>query len=191
MRIDAHLHFWKPACGFDNRPIADNAAYRRDFMPVDVLPDLDAAGIDGVILVQTAPQTAETDWLIDVAAGESRVWGVTAWVDLAGDAPDYGALLGRPKVIGIRAQLRRIADDAFVARPRVVDNLAAARGAGHNVPVLVEARPARHVTDVLGRLPDGPVAIEPLGLPFPTVDARQWRAALRAFVARPQTYVQL
>ena len=39
MRIDAHLHFWRPACNFDNRPIADNAFYRRDFLPADVIPD--------------------------------------------------------------------------------------------------------------------------------------------------------
>jgi len=64
MRIDAHLHFWKPECGFDNRPIADQAAYRRDFLPADVLPELDACRIDGAILVQTAPQTEESDWCV-------------------------------------------------------------------------------------------------------------------------------
>src|SRR6476659_3592498 len=70
MRIDAHLHFWKPSCGFDNRPIAEHAAYRRDFMPADVIPDLDACHVDGAILVQSAPQTDETDWCIDLARAE-------------------------------------------------------------------------------------------------------------------------
>jgi L-fuconolactonase len=191
MRIDAHLHFWKPACGFDNRPIADNAAYRRDFLPDDVAPDLDACGIDGVILVQTAPQTAETDWLIDLAQKERRVWGVTAWVDLAAGPRDYDALLARPKVVGIRAQLRRVADDAFVAKPGVVANLAAALRAGLNVTLLAESRHYRHVGDVLGRLPPGPVTINHLGLPFPTVDTASWRAAIRTFSQRPETYVQL
>jgi len=170
MRIDAHLHFWKPACGFDNRPIADNAAYRRDFMPDDVLPDLDACGIDGAILVQTAPQTAETDWLIDLASTERRVWGVTAWVDLAGGSCDYAALLERPIVVGIRAQLRRIADDAFVTRPTVVANLRAALRAGLNVTILAEARHYRNVGEALSRLPPGPVTINHLALPFPAVD---------------------
>jgi L-fuconolactonase len=191
MRIDAHLHFWKPSCGFDNRPVADNAAYRRDFLPDDVLPDLDACGIDGAILVQTAPQTAETDWLIDVALAERRVWGVTAWVDLAGDAPDYAVLLDRPKVVGIRAQLRRIADDAFVTRPNVVANLRDALDAGLNVTILAEARHYRHVTDVLARLPSGPVTINHLALPFPAVDGTLWRAALGEFAQRRETYVQL
>jgi len=33
MRIDAHIHFWRPERGFDNRPVADHEAYRRDFLP--------------------------------------------------------------------------------------------------------------------------------------------------------------
>jgi L-fuconolactonase len=168
MRIDAHLHFWKPSCGFDNRPVADNAAYRRDFMPADVAPDLDAAGIDGAIVVQTAPQTAETDWLIDVTANEGRIYGLTGWVDLAGGECDYGALLACPKVVGIRAQLRRIADDAFVAKPDVISNLDAALRSGLSVTILAEARHYQHLRDVLPRLADGPVIINHLGLPFRT-----------------------
>ena len=191
MRIDAHLHFWKPSCGFDNRPIADNAAYRRDFLPADVIPDLDACRIDGAILVQSAPQIEETDWCIDLARGEPRIVGVTAWVDLDAAPVDYAALLARPKVVGIRAQLRRVADTAFVTRPRVVANLGAALTAGLNVTVLAEARHYRHVAAVLGRLPPGPVTINHLALPFPDVDRTQWRAAMRDFARRPATFVQL
>ena len=96
-----------------------------------------------------------------------------------------------PKVVGIRAQLRRIADDAFVAKPDVVSNLDAALRSGLSVTILAEARHYRHLRDVLPRLADGPVIINHLGLPFPDVDRDAWRATLRAFAARPQTYVQL
>ena len=51
----------------------------------------------------------------------------------------------RPKVVGIRAQLRRVADTAFVTRPAVVANLAAALSAGLNVTVLAEARHYLHL----------------------------------------------
>jgi L-fuconolactonase len=191
MRIDAHLHFWKPACGFDNRPIADHAFYRRDFLPADVAADLDACAIDGAILVQTAPQTAETDWLLDLAAVEPRVWGVTAWVELDGPPCDFDALRARPKVVGIRAQLRRVADPGFVTRPNVVANLAAALRAGLNVTVLTEARHYDPALSVLGRLPDGPVTLNHLALPFPDIDRAVWRDALRNFARRPELYLQL
>ena len=190
MRIDAHLHFWQPSCGFDNRPIADHAAYRRDFMPADVMDDLDACGIDGVILVQTCPQTAETDWLLDLASREKRVWGVTAWVDLAGPPCDFESLAARPKVVGIRAQLRRVADPSFVTQPRVVANLGRALQAGLNVTVLAEARHYAYLAQVLEALPPGPVTINHLALPFPDVDRAVWKTALRTFAKRPDLYLQ-
>jgi L-fuconolactonase len=190
MRIDAHLHFWKPSCGFDNRPIADHAAYRRDFMPADVRDDLDACAIDGVILVQTCPQTEETDWIIDVAGREDRVWGVTAWVDLDDPACDFSSLARRPKVVGIRAQLRRVADASFVARPAVVGNLGRALNAGLNVTLLAEARHYDYLAQVLEALPRGPITINHLALPFPDVDRAKWQAALRDFARRPDVYLQ-
>ncbi len=191
MRIDAHLHFWRPACGFDNRPVADHAFYRRDFLPADVLPDLDACRIDGAILVQTAPQVEETDWLLALAAREPRILGVTAWVDLDGPPCDFAALRTRPKVVGVRAQLRRVDDSGFILRPAVLANLAAALRAGLNVTILAEARHYAPVQAALEALPAGPVTINHLGLPFPNVPRPAWRSAMRRLARRPELYVQL
>ena len=191
MRIDAHLHYWELARGFDNRPVADHEAYRRDFLPEHVAPELDASGIDGVILVQTCPQVEETDWLIDVAQHDARVLGITAWVDLDSPEVDFDALCAKPKVVGIRAQLRRIADAAFIERRSVVGNLARALARGLNVTILSEARHYPHVARTLDKLPDGPVTINHLGLPFPDAPRNAWQTALQAFVARDRLFVQL
>ena len=191
MRIDAHVHYWRPADGFDNRPIADHEAYRRDFLPEYLLPHLEACRIDGVVLVQTCPQTAESDWLIDLAADDARVFGVTAWVDLDAPACDFTALAKRPKVVGIRAQLRRIADSQFVTRERVVANLSEALRAGLNVTILAEARHYAPVASVLQRLPDGPVTLNHLGLPFPDVDRAAWCTMMHTFAYRRDAFVQL
>lgn len=191
MRIDAHVHYWKPECGFDNRPVADHSAYRRDFLPGHLAPDLAAACIDGVILVQTCPQTAETDWLLALAPTDPKVLGVTAWVDLDAPASDFDALFADPRVVGIRAQLRRVADPAFVARPNVQRSLAAALRAGGAVTVLAELRHHPHLIPVVLQLPPGPITINHLGLPFADVDHAQWRAGMQALAARPDVYVQL
>ena len=191
MRIDAHIHFWRPQCGFDNRPIADHAAYRRDFMPTDVEDDLRRSAIDGVVLVQTCPQVEETQWLLALASDNPGVLGVTGWVDLDDPDCDFSPLLAQPAVIGIRAQLRRIADPAFIERPQVLRNLAAALRAGLGVTILAEPRHYAHVTHALDALPPGPITLNHLGLRFADTDAALWRDAMRRFARRADLFVQL
>lgn len=190
MRIDAHLHFWQPALGFDNRPVADHEAYRRDFMPAGLFPALDTARIDGGLLVQTCPQVEETRWCLDLAAREPRLYGVTGWVDLDAPAIDFDALAAQPKLVGIRAQLRRIADDRFVTRPNVVANMGAALQRGLNLTILAEPRHYDPLHEVLSKLPPGPVTLNHLALPFPELDRSTWRGAIRRFAAREDLYVQ-
>ena len=191
MRIDAHLHFWQPSCGFDNKPVANHEAYRRDFLPGDVKPSLVASGIDGAILVQTAPEVAETAWLLQVARDTPWILGITGWVDLDSEECDYGALIAEPKIVGIRAQLRRIADPAFVAQPRVVRNLGAALQAGLNVTILAERRHYGHVASVIDRLPAGPITLNHLGMLLPDAPRDEWRGAMQRFARRPGLHLQL
>lgn len=191
MRIDAHIHFWRPDCGFDNRPIADHAAYRRNFLPADIEAELAQCRIDGVILVQTCPQVEETAWLVELAKKHERIVGITGWVDLDDPRCDFAALMAQPKIVGIRAQLRRIADPAFIERPQVLRNLAAALRAGLGVTILAEPRHYANVTRALEALPPGPITLNHLGLRFPDADAVRWRAAMRGFTRRRDLFVQL
>ncbi|HET8877628.1 MAG TPA: amidohydrolase family protein [Casimicrobiaceae bacterium] len=191
MRIDAHIHFWRTRCGFDNRPIADHEAYRRDFMPADVEDDLGRCAIDAVILVQTCPQVDETAWLVDLARDSERIAGVTGWVDLDDPRCDFSPLLAERKLVGIRAQLRRIADPAFIERPQVLRNLGTALRANLGVTLLAEPRHYAHVARALDALPPGPITLNHLGLRFAATDATQWRAAMREFARRDDCFVQL
>jgi L-fuconolactonase len=191
MRIDAHIHFWRPECGFDNRPIADHAAYRRDFLPADVDRDLERSAIDGVVLVQTCPQAEETNWMLAVAKDEPGIVGVTGWVDLDDPFCDLSSLLAQPKIVGIRAQLRRIADPSFIERPQVLRNLAAALRAGLGVTILAEPRHYGNVARALDALPPGPITINHLGLRFPDTDPTRWRAAMRTFARRDALFVKI
>jgi L-fuconolactonase len=191
MRIDAHIHFWQPACGFDNRPVADHAAYRRDFLPQHVQGELDACGIDAVILVQTCPQVEETAWMLELARTQPRIAGITGWADLADPALDFAPLLAQPIFVGVRAQLRRIADARFVLQPAVLRNLARALEAGLGVTLLTEARHYAPVREALARLPQGPVTLNHLAMRFPDVVDDDWRGMLDAVARRPDTFVQL
>ncbi len=60
----------------------DMAAIRRDFLPGDLAPELDASGVDATIAVQADQSEAETEFLLGLAEGNPRIAGVVGWVDL-------------------------------------------------------------------------------------------------------------
>lgn len=90
-RIDAHQHFWRYDT-VDYPWIAEDMdVLRRDWLPQDLKPLLDAAGIDGCVAVQARAHPGETDFLIDLAARHPWIRAVVGWVDLF--APDVEARL--------------------------------------------------------------------------------------------------
>ena len=103
MRIDAHQHFWH----YDRAQyewIDDSmAALRRDFLPLDLRRELDAAQMDACVAVQARQSLDETSWLLSLAEANRFIVGVVGWVDLQAD--DVHAQLRKvganPLLVGI------------------------------------------------------------------------------------------
>jgi len=87
-QIDAHQHFWRYTAeefGWIGDPMA---AIRRDFLPGDLRPLLDAAGIDATIAVQARQSIEETDFLLGLAAENDWIAGVVGWAPLGSSDAD-------------------------------------------------------------------------------------------------------
>src|SRR5262249_20841712 len=70
--VDAHHHLWDPARA-DYPWLTDELApIRRRFGPEDLLPLLDAAGVDATVLVQTRSSVDETLEFLATAASTPR-----------------------------------------------------------------------------------------------------------------------
>jgi L-fuconolactonase len=98
------------------------AEIRRDFLPRDLAPLLEANGFEGSIAVQARQSVEETEWLLELAEkdalGKQLTNGVVGWVDLC--APDVGAELERlaehEKLVGVRHVVQDERDDEFMLR---------------------------------------------------------------------------
>ncbi len=116
MKIDSHHHFWN----YNSREYgwidAEKAALRRDFLPHDLNPELDAAGIDGVVSVQGRETVEETEVLLAYAAEHSFIRGVVGWVPLAGPAvrDDLTRLAANPALKAVRHVVQDELDDDFI-----------------------------------------------------------------------------
>lgn len=119
MRIDAHQHFWyyNPA---EYVWIDDSMkSLRRDYLPHDLLPQIEGSDFQGAVAVQVRQTLQETRWLLDLAAIHPWIVGVVGWVDLR--SPEIRTqltdLTHNPKLVGIRHIVQSEPDDRFLLRP--------------------------------------------------------------------------
>ncbi len=119
MIIDAHQHFWLMKDRKGGWPPPELAAIHRDFLPVDLAPEIDAAGVEGTVLVQSDPSVEDTRFMLRLAETNKTILGVVGWVEMkAEDAPAVIADLAKsPKLRGLRPMLQGIADPDWIDDP--------------------------------------------------------------------------
>ena len=116
--IDAHQHVWTVGRHGFEWPTPDLAAIHRDWGVADLVTAAEGIDLVGTVLVQSQPSAADTDWLIEVAAGEPLVKAVVGWVDF--ERPDalreVEWLAAHATLRGLRPMLQNLPDDGWIAR---------------------------------------------------------------------------
>jgi L-fuconolactonase len=166
---------------------AAHAAIDRPFLPGDLEPELQAAGIGRTVLVQSACSNEDTDFMLELAAAHEWIGAVVAWVDLerpAGVEARLDELLAHEEVSGIRHLIHDEPDPHWILRPTVLRGLALVEERG-----LILELPAvypRHLGDVpllAERFPGLRIVIDHLGKPPLDGDLMGWGTALAAAAA--------
>jgi L-fuconolactonase len=194
MVIDAHQHFWRFNPVRDAWITGDMAAIRRDFLPNDLALELDACGIDATIAVQADQSESETEFLLGLAEGNSRIAGVVGWVDL--QSPEIEKRLEHfsrfAKLRGVRHVAQAEPDDRFLVRPDFV------RGVGHlkkfdlSYDILIYPRQLSAAIELVGELPDQKFVVDHLAKP--EMKARKlepWATRMREIAKNRNVYCKL
>ena len=167
--IDAHQHFWERSQPFDYTWLDDPAlaAIRRDYLPSDLKPHLDAAGGRQSIFVQTQHNVAENRWALSMAEETDWLAGVVGWVDLASEACEEQLLEFRdhPKFVGVRHVTQDEPDDDFIVRPAVLRGLKVLEKYGVPFDLLFYVRHLKHADRLARELPGLRMVIDHLAKP--------------------------
>jgi L-fuconolactonase len=195
MRIDAHQHFWRPSRG-DYGWLTPQAhpAICRKFLPQDLAPLLEDAGIERTVLVQAAPTVAETDYLLGLAAETPFVAGVVGWAEFEAEnaAQQIAAFSQQAKLVGLRPMLQDLDDDAWILRPAVGKALDAMEAADLRFDALVTPRHLSHLARCLAGRPGLKVVIDHGAKPDIAGGALDdWAAQMRAIAADTPAYCKL
>ena len=199
-RIDAHQHFWRYDPAEYDWIGPDMQAIARDFLPADLAPEMDAAGIDASIAVQARQSDAETDWLLAMADdAASRIAGVVGWVDLRSDAlaARLEQLEGRDKLVGFRHVVQGEPDERFILGDAFIRGVKQTLAAGYAYDVLVFHTQAPHVAEFLERCgaegAGGRFVLDHIAKPAigDRASFGRWAGSIRAMAQHPGCYCKL
>ena len=154
MIVDAHQHFWNPARG-DYAWLKPGNPIHRVFLPTDLQPLMAEAGVDATILVQAAPTSDETDYLLGIARDTPWVLGVVGWIDLL--APDATSEVRRraddPLFLGVRPMLQDLPDSDWILQSALAPALEAITAAGLVFDALILSRQIAAIAELARRHP--------------------------------------
>lgn len=180
--IDAHFHCWQLNRGDYGWLTPALKPIYRDVAVQEWAQHAQNAGITGGVLVQAAPNEAETHFLLAQADAHPQVLGVVGWVDmLAPDAVARIAQLARhPKLKGLRPMLQDIADPDWILQPALTPALMAMAYHGLVFDALVKPIHLTRVLALTQRHPQLRVVIDHAAKPSLDVPLSEWAEGLRA-----------
>lgn len=154
--VDSHQHFW------DIRKLrydwmgAGASPLKRNFLPRDLKPLVEEAGVDRTVIVQAHQSLDETEWILGLARRHAFIAGTVCWVDLT--ARDLSKTLDRLQkdrhFNGVRHIWHDEADDAWAIRPKVVNGLRELAARGIAFDLLTFPQHLKYVLDLYEKVPD-------------------------------------
>jgi L-fuconolactonase len=200
MKIDTHQHYWRYQAEDFPWINAGMPALQKDCLPGEVVPALQAAGVDAVLAVQARSGAGETDYLLDLAKVHPHIAGVVGWTDLC--APDVDATLDAYADQPLLKGFRHILQDepqlpALMHQPAFSRGVQAVQRCGLVYDVLVFDWQIASVEDFCAHHNTHWLVLDHVGKPCirdwltqPEVPGR-WLAGLRALAAMPHVVCKL
>lgn len=198
MRIDAHLHVWDLSTGDYAWPDSTVPEIERSFTISDVVAELDAAEMVGVVLVQASDTAGENERLFREAERSPRVVGVVGWLpldDVARAAEALDVARRDDLLVGVRALVHTYPDPRWLLRDDVREGLELVAHAGLAFDVVTAAPAALELVPALGeRHPELRIVIDHLAKPpigGGADERRSWRRLLEEAAANPRVVAKL
>lgn len=141
-RIDAHHHLWRYTPEEYGWITDQMHVLRDDFLPRDLKPLLDRAGIEGTVVVQSRQTLEETEWLLEQENAAPWIRGIVGWAPIS--SPGFPELLSglrqNEKLKGLRHLIQDEPDDEFILDEAFNHGIRAMRDSGLVYDIVIHAR---------------------------------------------------
>jgi L-fuconolactonase len=194
MKIDTHQHFWS----YNDRDYVWMSAamgkLRRDHLPKDLLPLIEAAGIDATVAVQARQCLEESTWLLELADEYPFIRAVVGWVDLCseGVVDQLEELAQNAKLRGVRHVIHDESDDEFMLRTAFLNGLRQLKRFGLTYDLLVFPRHLPIARNLVQRLPDQLFVLDHIAKPpIRAGETAQWTSDLKRLAEFPNVFCKI
>lgn len=196
LKIDSHQHFWRFDPIRDGWITDDMKVIQRNFMPGDLLPVLQEAGIDGCVVVQSDSSEDENDFQLENAAAHDFIKGVVGWVNLWDAAIEQKLAYYRkfPKMKGFRHVLQGEADRASMLSPNFKRGIGLLKQFGYTYDILIYPDQLGYTRDFVAAFPEQPFVLDHIAKPHirDRFITDEWKAAIHALAAvSPNIYCKI
>ena len=193
--IDAHQHFWRFDPNRDTWITDEMHKVRRDFLPLDLQPVLQANGIDGCIAVQADQSEEETEFLLLLAQTNPFIKGVVGWIDLQSPSLDENLSQYKKyaKLKGFRHVLQGETDRALMLKPGFKRGIAALGKHGYTYDILIYPDQLGYTKDFVAAFPDQPFVLDHIAKPHikDRYITDEWKDAIHAVASYPNLYCKI
>ena len=167
---------------------------RRDFLPADLKPLLDRAGVAGAVAVQARQTLEETRWLLSMADDTTWMKGVVGWAPIA--APEFPEVLAdlrqHKKLKGLRHLVQDEPDDQFILNQAFNRGIRALQGTGLVYDIVIHARHLPATLRFVEMHPDQSFVLGHGAKPPIASGAREpWTTHIRELAKRPNVCCKL
>lgn len=192
--IDAHQHFWRIGEHDCAWPTADLVDIYRDFLPVDLQPLAQAAGVSGSVLVQSQESDLDTEFLLRLADESNLVKAVVGWVDLASPlaVARIQRLARHPKMRGLRPMLQSLPQDNWILNSDLEPAIAEMQACNLSFDALVRVRQLPYLRIFAKRHANLPMVIDHAAKPnIAGNEFAVWVGGLAAMAELPHVHCKL
>jgi L-fuconolactonase len=191
--IDAHQHFWHYEPVRHNWINDEMAIIRKDFMPADLEPVLQANGIEGCVAVQADQTEKETAFLLELSAANDFIKGVVGWIDLRSPGLEerlahYSAY---KKLKGFRHILQG-EEPSFMLQPDFTRGIGLLNKYHFTYDILVYPKHLAAATQLVQQFPDQAFVIDHIAKPFikdGLID--EWKKNMLSVASHPNVHCKI
>ncbi|OCT15286.1 hypothetical protein A8709_14410 [Paenibacillus pectinilyticus] len=195
MYIDCHVHFWKLSRGDYGWLKPANTVLYQDYLPDQLLPELQAFGVEGLVAVQAAPTAEEAAFMLELSQDWRVISAVSGGLDPFAERfhEELTSLRSNPRFTGIRMngsafREERSETDLYKLRAALADMAQA----GLTLDLLVQPDDLCTVASYLEELPMLKAVVNHLGCPNVIAQRNEpWHTGMERLCQLPGTAVKL